>query len=216
MGSGRRTPRFARAPILGLLVLGGCLSYSERDAFDWEPATRSSTPVVDMGAGPGPDPDAAAELTPVAEDPRRVGEAARVLSARVFDRPEPLVEGERAYGFERAGCRSDTSAWVQVYGGIYREVELENGDRSPALEVDARWRLSFHADAEGIDPETWWCEPKRRFCFGEIGFSDWNGPLKAGDVAPFHPAKLVSASYGLEAASLDAIATACAPSGTPE
>lgn len=163
------------------------------------------------------------------DDQSRITHAERLLARlRSVDGAQPPVpaRGERAYGFERIGCRADGSAWALYYDGEYRgpargptssarqptheQPSPRAGPGSGLLTLRARYRLTFNPEVEGVSRDDWWCIPRRRFCSGQVEFSDWQGMRAAGETATFELASLVAAHFGVEAAALHQIALHCA------
>nr|VFK65957.1 MAG: Peptidoglycan-binding (PGRP) domain of peptidoglycan hydrolases-containing protein [Candidatus Kentron sp. UNK]VFK70599.1 MAG: Peptidoglycan-binding (PGRP) domain of peptidoglycan hydrolases-containing protein [Candidatus Kentron sp. UNK] len=88
-----------------------------------------------------------------------------------------LGEGMRVLVIEHIDCKSKDEAWVLLYGGAIRE----KAQGTVTIGIDKRLGLWFDRRETGIHSGEWWCEPRRRYCFGEVEFSRWKGRFKSGD-----------------------------------
>lgn len=93
----------------------------------------------------------------------------------------PVAVGDRAHALEKVECSDVSGDWVLIYEGTVMELS-PSGVR---LRLEKRYGYRFHPEAEGINPTDWWCVPRKRHCYAEVGFGDWGGPHARNDVVSF-------------------------------
>jgi hypothetical protein len=93
----------------------------------------------------------------------------------------PLHPGDVGYAVETVRCEGPAGVWAMVYKGQVAQVDKDK----VSLQVTQRYGFRYHPAAEGYNKTDWYCVPRRRYCFSRIGFMDWGGRYKEGELGTF-------------------------------
>ncbi len=106
-----------------------------------------------------------------------------------------VSSGEDVYIIESIDCVSS--------GGAALLLEAETQDTSGSstnVRIARRFRLTWNSSEEGITRDNWWCVPRSRYCYSEIGFDEWQSAYEQGGFYEFDVSHLISAHLGIVAA----------------
>ncbi|MBX2856265.1 MAG: hypothetical protein KTR21_14835, partial [Rhodobacteraceae bacterium] len=89
----------------------------------------------------------------------------------------PAQFGSLAYVVESVECKAAGEVWLRFYQGMVTDL---NGDVAQ-YQLGRRISLWYDPSAIGVNANDWFCVPKRRFCYGDVSFMQWEGKYEAGD-----------------------------------
>jgi len=92
-----------------------------------------------------------------------------------------LKEGETVFALEKVECKSPDEAFVLFYKGRLQKLKNDKVQ----ITATERYALWYDRNSEGVSKTDWWCIPRKRFCSSKVGFSDWDGKIKQGEVGDF-------------------------------
>ena len=73
-------------------------------------------------------------------------------------------------------CEGLAGAWLLLIEGDV----LASDQGTVRIRASSRYALRFWPKEEGVNDDDWFCAPRRRFCFGEVEFTDWRGKVQPG------------------------------------
>lgn len=182
----RRAPGIAMLSILRVVLLAMCASLTPVLAlpmFDLEPPAPENPPLP-MGKD-------LADFLPAITPP--------------VPEQDELALAAPVYAVENIRCEGAAGAWALVYEGKL----TDQSATAMSLQLNRRIGFRYHPDYEGVDNSDWWCIPKKRFCYSEVGFSDWGGSYQAESVVAFTREQVFPVSAGLELRLLEKISAKC-------
>ena len=117
----------------------------------------------------------------------------------------PISLHDAVYVVESVDCSYLSGDWVVLYEGTVEAV----ADDFYEVKLVKRISYRYHPEAEGYNDSDWWCIPRRRHCYSEIEFSDWNGKFKKDQVVPFEKSKVFNKKMTLINGALIYIKNEC-------
>ena len=133
-----------------------------------EMAPRSADPVRQAPERQAPPPSDDEERTRT--------QAPNTASASTYIR-RPARYGALAYLVESVQCKAAGEAWLRFYEGMVTDL----GDEGAQYQLGRRISLWYDPSSAGVNAEDWFCVPKRKFCYNDVTFTQWDGKYEAGD-----------------------------------
>ncbi len=142
-----------------------------------------------------PPTEAPAIATPTTEqDPPLIPKpAVQPLRIKPSYRAQSIEKGSRAYAIEDVQCLFPKEVWATIYEGTLEDY----GPDSSSVRLTTRYGVRYDPSKFGESSESWACVPKRRICYSKVGFADWAGKRKAGELVVFDNGKIHAASHKL-------------------
>ena len=104
-----------------------------------------------------------------------------------------LKIGETVFVIKSLECKSTHKAFVLFYEGDIQALR----DRHVSVKIQQRYALSYDTHQTGVSKIEWWCVPSQRFCYSRVNFTNWDGILKKGDIAPFLKALTIPSRFDI-------------------
>ena len=110
----------------------------------------------------------------------------------------PVRVSEKAYAVEATECSDLSGDWLKIFKGTVLSINAETIE----LRLENRYSYRYHPNKDGIDDTDWYCIPKRRHCYSQVQFTDWNGAHIAGEIVSFTTENVYSAKNTMQQGSL--------------
>ena len=96
-----------------------------------------------------------------------------------FKSPKLQIDKE-VYVIEKVKCEK-YGQWIQLYKGMLRKI----AGNKVTVQLTQRYGIKHHPTKQGVSSTDWFCIPKRKYCYSEIGFQAWQGQYKPNDIIEF-------------------------------
>ena len=100
---------------------------------------------------------------------------------------------DSVFAIEQFECSDISGDWVILYEGII----TDNADDMLSIRLLKRYGYRYHPDKEGIDGTDWWCVPKKRHCYSEVKFTDWQGEYSENEIVSFPKERVYNANTSI-------------------
>lgn len=116
-----------------------------------------------------------------------------------------MTYNENVFAIEQFECSNISGDWIILYEGII----TEKANDMLFIRLLKRYGYRYHPDKEGIDDTDWWCVPKKRHCYSEVKFTDWQGEYSENEIVSFSKERVYNANMGIVNGISDFLETNC-------
>ncbi len=103
-----------------------------------------------------------------------------------------LKKDEEVYIIEKIKCEK-YGQWVQLYKGILKKID----GNIVKVQLKQRYGIKHNPTKQGISNTDWFCVPKRKYCYSEIDFQDWQGKHQFNEIVTFPKIDVFLAKIGI-------------------
>jgi len=111
----------------------------------------------------------------------RIAKVKSKLTVKSQIKTKMIKEGDLVFAIEKFDCSDISGDWILFYQG--KAVNISSKDIN--VQLKKRFSYRYHEESKGIDKNDWWCIPKKRHCYSEVKFSDWEGKYSKNQIKKF-------------------------------